>query len=292
MVDRRQLDDAAHPVVVVGGGTMGAGIVQSLLEAGARVWLVEADDKLAVAARERVEAGLGLAFKRESDPKVRVEEATSRLSTVVGLPAGLRPSLVVETVPEQADLKASILAEASSRWREAVIATNTSALSVEELARSVEDPSRFIGMHFFNPVPRSALIELVLGSGTAERTVRSARDWVRYLGKESIEVKDSPGFATSRLGVMLGLEAVRMVEEGVASAEEIDRGMKLGYRHPMGPLELSDLVGLDVRLAIAEDLCRRLGPRFDPPALLREMVGRGDLGKKSGRGFYDWGGDR
>lgn len=282
-------DGAVTPsTVVIGGGTMGSGIAQSLLQAGATVWLVEADELRAAQAQARVQQGLSLAFKREADPTAQVTEAMRRLTAFVGLPTALGPALVIETVPERSELKASVLAEASRLWPDAVIATNTSALSVTDLARSVEGPSRFIGMHFFNPVPRSALIELVLGPETAEQTARSATGWVERLGKESIEVKDSPGFATSRLGVLLGLEAVRMVEEGVASAEAIDRGMKLGYRHPMGPLELSDLVGLDVRLAIAEDLERRLGPRFEPPELLRDMVARGDLGKKSGHGFYDW----
>jgi 3-hydroxybutyryl-CoA dehydrogenase len=143
-------------------------------------------------------------------------------------------------------------------------------------------------MHFFNPVPLSALVELVVGEGTDPAAVADARRWVARLGKESIEVRDSPGFATSRLGVCLGLEAIRMLEEGVATAADIDQGMVLGYRHPMGPLRLTDLVGLDVRLAIADHLAATLGPRFEPPALLRRKVAAGELGKKSGRGFYDW----
>jgi 3-hydroxybutyryl-CoA dehydrogenase len=143
-------------------------------------------------------------------------------------------------------------------------------------------------MHFFNPVPLSALVELVISPATTSEAVDDARAWVARLGKDSIEVRDRPGFATSRLGVALGLEAIRMVEEGVASAADIDKGMMLGYRHPMGPLRLTDLVGLDVRLNIAEHLAATLGPRFEPPVLLKAKVAAGELGKKSGRGFYDW----
>jgi len=171
---------------------------------------------------------------------------------------------------------------------DAVLATNTSALSVGALAAGLSRPQRFCGMHFFNPVPASALVELVHHEGTDGDVLQQVRDWVGVLGKEAIVVADAPGFATSRLGVAVGLEAIRMVQDGVASAEDIDTGMRLGYRWPMGPLRLTDLVGLDVRLGIAEHLAATLGPRFEPPALLREMVERGDLGQKSGRGFYDW----
>jgi 3-hydroxybutyryl-CoA dehydrogenase len=156
------------------------------------------------------------------------------------------------------------------------------------LAKSVIPGSSFIGLHFFNPVPRSKLVEIVRPDGCAPATVEQARRWVAVLGKESIEVGDSPGFATSRLGVAIALEAMRMVESGVASAQDIDRGMVLGYQFPMGPLELTDLIGLDVRLAIAEHLSSTLGPRFEPPDLLRKKVAAGELGQKSGQGFYDW----
>jgi 3-hydroxybutyryl-CoA dehydrogenase len=171
---------------------------------------------------------------------------------------------------------------------QSVMASNTSSLSINDLARSLKHPQRFIGMHFFNPVPKSLLVELVTGQDTTPETTARAAGWVERLGKQHIEVRDSPGFATSRLGLAVGLEAIRMVEEGVASAEDIDRGMELGYRFPMGPLRLTDLVGLDVRLAIAEHLAREIGPRFEPPGLLRRMVDDGHLGKKAGRGFYEW----
>jgi 3-hydroxybutyryl-CoA dehydrogenase len=149
-------------------------------------------------------------------------------------------------------------------------------------------PEQFLGMHFFNPVPASKLVEVVLTGATAESVRDRVVSWVRAIGKTDVVVNDSPGFATSRLGVLLGLEAIRMLEEGVTDAEGIDTAMELGYRHPMGPLRSTDLVGLDVRLAVAEYLTSTLGDRFTPPTLLRDKVARGELGRKTGRGFYDW----
>ena len=170
----------------------------------------------------------------------------------------------------------------------AVIATNTSSLSIDGLAAGLARPDRFVGLHFFNPVPASGLVEIVVGPATGDDLVAAAQAWVEALGKTAITVTDSPGFASSRLGVAIALEAMRMLEEGVASAADIDTAMTLGYRHPVGPLRTTDLVGLDVRLAIAEHLARELGPRFEPPAILRSLVAEGRLGRKSGRGFYDW----
>ncbi|RZK74045.1 MAG: 3-hydroxyacyl-CoA dehydrogenase family protein, partial [Rhodococcus sp. (in: high G+C Gram-positive bacteria)] len=165
---------------------------------------------------------------------------------------------------------------------------NTSSISIAELGNVLTDPARLIGMHFFNPVPASTLVEIVRAPATDAAVVDRVREWVSQLGKTEVLVNDSPGFATSRLGVCLGLEAIRMLEEGVADAESIDRAMELGYRHPMGPLRSTDLVGLDVRLAIAEHLAKTLGDRFAPPALLREKVAKGELGRKSGQGFFTW----
>ncbi|MGN0120660.1 MAG: 3-hydroxyacyl-CoA dehydrogenase family protein, partial [Streptomyces albidoflavus] len=204
---------------------------------------------------------------------------------------GLDPAteLVVEAVPEDAGLKAKLLAAAEQVVGEGtVLATNTSSLSVTELAAVLERPGRFLGLHFFNPVPASALIELVVADDTDPAVVGRALAWTAALGKKDVVVKDSPGFASSRLGVALGLEAIRMVEEGVASAEAIDDAMRLGYKHPMGPLRLTDLVGLDVRLAIAEYLHATLGERFAPPRLLRDKVARGELGRSTGQGFHTW----
>jgi 3-hydroxybutyryl-CoA dehydrogenase len=277
-------------VVVIGGGTMGAGIAQVMADAGHAVRLVEVDS----AAAEAAEARLRRAADRARARAGSGSPGAGAIEVVVGIPSdagdGARATqLLVEAVYEDEALKRRLLAEAERRVPPtAVLASNTSSLSIASIAGALERPQRFLGMHFFNPVPRSALVELVTGPATSEATLQAARDWVRALGKEEIVVRDSPGFATSRLGVAAGLEAIRMLEEGVASAEDIDRGMVLGYRHPMGPLRLTDLVGLDVRLAIAEHLERTLGPRFAPPRLLRDKVAAGDLGRKAGRGFFDW----
>jgi 3-hydroxybutyryl-CoA dehydrogenase len=171
---------------------------------------------------------------------------------------------------------------------EALLATNTSSLSVTEIAGATTHPERVVGMHFFNPVPLMELVELVRGLRTADGTVASARGFAEAIGKQPIVVKDWPGFATSRLGVALGAEAIRMVEQGVAEPEAIDKAMELGYRHPMGPLRLTDLVGLDTRLAIMEHLHREVGEQFRPPTLLRQMVRAGKVGRKAGEGFYQY----
>src|SRR5581483_4525797 len=237
---------------VIGGGTMGAGIAQVLLEAGCDVVLIEADAAAAERARARVADGLR---RRKDVDSEEIEARAGRLRTLTGLDAPLDVELVVEATPEIPDAKRELLAAAEKAVpATALLASNTSSLSITDLAGALERPERFIGMHFFNPVPLSALVELVVGDGTAQDAVDDARAWVARLGLESIQVRDAPGFATSRLGVALGLEAIRMVEEGVATPADIDTGMVLGYKHPMGPLRLSDLVGIDVRLAIAEHL--------------------------------------
>ncbi|MGI9625221.1 MAG: 3-hydroxyacyl-CoA dehydrogenase family protein, partial [Longimicrobiales bacterium] len=198
--------------------------------------------------------------------------------------------LVIEAIPEVMDLKTKLFNDISGFVSDdAILATNTSSLSVTELSEAVTGPSRFLGLHFFNPVHIMSLVEVVRGRDTSEETLDRSLAWVRRLAKEPIVVRDSPGFASSRLGIALGLEAIRMVEAEVASPEDIDKAMELGYRHPMGPLRLTDLVGLDVRLGIAEYLHRTLGSEaFRPPGLLERMVEEGKLGKKSGQGFYDW----
>ncbi|EFK98278.1 3-hydroxyacyl-CoA dehydrogenase [Streptomyces sp. SPB78] len=274
---------------VIGGGRMGAGIAQSFATAGAAVTVVEQDEAAAAKVRERVAGSLERAARRGLLP-APPEEILGRLAfvgDVSGLPADA--DLVVEAVPENAGLKARLLAAAERVvGADTVLATNTSSLSVTELSASLSRPGRFLGMHFFNPVPASALVELVVPDATERAVVDLALAWTAGLGKKDVVVRDSPGFASSRLGVALGLEAIRMVEEGVAAPEAIDDAMTLGYKHPMGPLRLTDLVGLDVRLAIAEYLHRTLGERFAPPALLREKVARGELGRSSGQGFYTW----
>lgn len=279
----------APRVVVVGAGTMGVGIAQSFLSVGSHVVLVDRSDEVLRRALGRLRHGLGRQRREQPDVEELVEAALERLETSDEVPHRDDVDLVVEAVPEDMSLKRTVLGVIDRRLPDAaVVASNTSSLSITRLAGSLSDPSRFIGMHFFNPVPRSSLIELVTAAATSDDALRAAEQWVQLLGKTGIVVRDSPGFATSRLGVVLALEAIRMLEEDVASAEDIDAGMTLGYRHPLGPLRLTDMVGLDVRLGIAEHLADELGPRFEPPGLLRRMVDDGKLGQKSGEGFYRW----
>jgi 3-hydroxybutyryl-CoA dehydrogenase len=277
-------------VGVIGGGRMGSGIAQVFAVAGSVVCLVERDPAAAAAARDRVAMGL----LRATEKGKLTESADSVLDRILMVDdvraLSTDTDLVVEAVPEDAELKISILAAVENAvGDQAVLATNTSSLAIAGLAEGLHRPDRFVGMHFFNPVPVSQLVEIVVGPQTAESASEAARSWVAGLAKAEVVVRDSPGFATSRLGVLLGMEAIRMLEEGVADAASIDRAMELGYRHPMGPLRSTDLVGLDVRLAIAEHLHRELGDRFEPPRLLREKVGRGELGRKTGQGFFTWG---
>jgi 3-hydroxybutyryl-CoA dehydrogenase len=278
-------------VGVLGGGRMGAGIAHAFLLAGTRVQLVERDEPSADAARERVLASIATSVKRGD--LADATAVTSALSVGTDVAAFAGAGVVIEAVPEDRDLKVDALTRIEGVLPEnAVLATNTSSISIDVLAASLTRPGRFLGLHFFNPVPASKLVELVVGSGTEDAVVADARDWVAALGKTPVVVRDSPGFASSRLGVMLGLEAIRMLEEGVAEAGDIDAAMELGYRHPMGPLRTTDVVGLDVRLGIAEELARELGARFEPPALLRRLVAEGKLGRKSGEGFYVWNEER
>jgi 3-hydroxybutyryl-CoA dehydrogenase len=279
--------DLGH-AAVIGGGTMGAGIAAALARAGIRTELVEVSEELAQAgvarAREMIEDGVARNRITPSDGESakRLLEARVELSQ-----ASPRPRLAIEAVPERVELKHAVLAAAEALEPE-LLATNTSGISIDELAKGVSDPERFIGLHFFNPVPAMSLVEVVVGGATSERTRDAAIELVGEIGKEAVVVSDSPGFASTRLGVAVGLEAIRMVEEDVAAPADIDRAMVLGYRHPIGPLRLGDLVGLDVRLDIARNLHGALGERFAPPPLLETMVAEGRLGKKSGRGFYSW----
>ncbi|EID55738.1 3-hydroxyacyl-CoA dehydrogenase family protein [Saccharomonospora xinjiangensis] len=276
-------------VAVIGGGRMGAGIAQVFAASGAAVSVVEGDESSVAAARQRVADGLAKAAERgklAEEPSV-VLDRVAVFADLARVPRDV--ALVVEAVPERPELKVDVLTRAEKVVSEStVLATNTSSLSIAELGAALREPGRFLGMHFFNPVPASKLVEVVTAPETGAEVTDSVRGWVRALGKTDVVVRDSPGFATSRLGVLLGLEAIRMLEEGVADAEAIDTAMELGYRHPMGPLRSTDLVGLDVRLAIAEYLHSTLGERFAPPKLLRDKVAAGELGRKSGRGFHDW----
>ncbi|WP_414655715.1 3-hydroxyacyl-CoA dehydrogenase family protein [Flexivirga sp.] len=270
---------------VIGAGRMGAGIAHAFLLRGADVVVVESSDEASAAGRERIERSLAKSAERGQTDHGTVTFATDRQEL-----AGC--GLIVEAVPEDADLKAAVLTEVAGIVPDAKLGTNTSSLSVTDLAKRLPNPGQVIGLHFFNPVPSSSLVEIVVAETTADELTTAAQGWVAAIGKTAVTVKDSPGFASSRLGVAIALEAMRMVDEGVASAQDIDTAMELGYRHPVGPLKTTDLVGLDVRLAIAEHLERELGPRFTPPQVLRDKVAAGHLGRKTGQGFYDWTADK
>ena len=280
-------------VFIVGGGTMGRGIAGLCASSGFQTRVFESD----AAAREKLRPAIEDSWKRAAlagklDPG-RLEEARARLSIASGLEEAADADLAVEAVPESLEVKQAVFRDLDRFCPQpAVLASNTSSLSIGSLARSTGRPDRVIGIHFFNPVAVMPLVEIVRSAETSGQTEEKAAAFVAALGKRAIRVSDSPGFATSRLGLALGLEAMRMVEEGVAGVEDVDAAMELGYGHRMGPLKTSDLVGLDVRLAIAETLASRLNEeRFRPPEILRRLVGRGETGKKSGRGFYSWEGD-
>lgn len=275
-------------VGVLGGGRMGAGIAHAFLISGARVTVVEVDGPAAESAKERVESDLAKSLERGKIDG-NLDTWTQNFAVSVDYADFADCELVIEAVPEIWDLKVSSLQRVEENLSEtAWLATNTSSLSVDGLADELQRPERFCGMHFFNPVPASKLVEIVIGRKTGQEMKELTLQWVAGIGKTPVTVNDAPGFASSRLGLALGLEAIRMVEEGVASAEDIDNAMVLGYKHPVGPLALTDIVGLDVRLGIAEYLESTLGPRFAPPQLMRDMVERGELGRKSGKGFYDY----
>jgi 3-hydroxybutyryl-CoA dehydrogenase len=277
-------------VVVVGAGTMGNGIAQVCAQSGLAVTMTDVSEAAAAKGLAAIDASLERMVKKGK------LDAAARARTLDAIRTGTDPvaasadaDLVIEAVPEKMELKLELFRAVSARApSHAILGSNTSSLSVTEIAGATRDPSRVIGLHFFNPVPVMELLEIVRGLGTSDATADAARAFAARIGKRPIVVRDSPGFATSRLGVILGCEAIRMLEAGVASAEDIDLAMELGYRHPMGPLRLTDLVGLDVRLAILEHLHREVGEQFRPPALLRQMVRAGRLGKKVGRGFYEY----
>ena len=274
-------------IAVIGGGRMGSGIAHAYLLACNEVFLVEANNDASIAARDRIKKLIQSSIDRGAE--VLLAEVSKRLTFLTSIEELPSCRIAIEAVPEIPALKNDVLSRLDTVLsKDAIIASNTSSISINELAKSLKFPERFVGMHFFNPVPASQLVEIVFGTKTKNSTTEIARESVVGINKTPIIVGDSPGFATSRLGLVIGLEAIRMVEEGVASAEDIDKGMVLGYKYPIGPLKLTDMVGLDVRLAIAEYLHSQLGDRFEPPALLRKMVAEGKLGQKSGEGFYKW----
>ncbi|WP_435196858.1 3-hydroxyacyl-CoA dehydrogenase family protein [Natronomonas sp. EA1] len=277
-------------VAVLGAGSMGHGIAQVSAMAGHEVVLRDIEREFVEKGLEGIESNLQGGVDRG---KVTEEERDATLVRVTGTTdlaeAVADAALVVEAVPEDMDLKKSVFEEVEEHApTDALIASNTSSMSVTEMGSVLEHPERVVGLHFFNPPHIMDLVEVVIAEQTSEETEARAVEYVHSIDKEDVVVRDTAGFATSRLGLAAGLEAIRMVEEGVASPADIDAGMELGYGHPMGPIELGDHVGLDVRLHIAEHLREELGERFKPPQLLRRKVRAGNLGKKSGEGFYLW----
>jgi len=280
-----------HPVGVLGAGTMGHGIAQVAAQSGHHVLLHDPSPEALRSGLERIRSNLakGVELKKVAPEErdralARIRPASSLEEAVAGA------SVVIEAAPERLELKRELFGRIEGLVDDsALLATNTSSLSIDAIAAELDHPDRFLGLHFFNPVHIMALVEVVHGPATSPEALDRGIAFARGLGKEPVVVRDSPGFASSRLGIALGLEAIRMVEEEVASARDIDRAMELGYRHPMGPLRLTDLVGLDVRLGIAEYLYETLEQEhFRPPELLRRMVDQGKLGKKTGEGFYHW----
>lgn len=278
-------------VAVIGAGTMGHGIAQVAAMAGLATRITDSDERVLARAHERIQSNLAGSVSREKLTQTAADAALSRIVAVPSVTDAVREAdLVIEAIVENLQPKRDLfrlLDQVTSA--ETVLATNTSSLSIGQIAAATGNPARVLGMHFFNPVHIMRLVELVVHSHTDNDVLASTRAVAISMGKTPIVVRDTPGFASSRLGLALGLEAMRMLEVGVASAEDIDTAMQLGYGHPMGPLRVSDLVGLDVRLQIAEYLHRELdAPHFRPPEILRDKVRRGELGKKVGKGFYEW----
>ena len=285
------MTEAIKDVAVIGAGTMGHGIAYVSLAAGHPVRIFDANEGAMRDAVDRIGAAFERAIQRGKATMADRDAGLARLLSPASLgDAVTGADLVIEAIPERLELKQQLFADVERAVSpDAVLASNTSSLPIGAIGERLRHPARMVGMHFFNPVPAMKLVELVRSAATAGPVLDRARVFVEGLGKTPIIVGDTPGFATSRLGVVLGLEAIRMLEQGVASAEDIDRAMELGYNHPMGPLRLTDLVGLDVRLAIAEHLHRTFGTdTYAPPELLRTMVAAGKLGRKSGEGFYRW----
>jgi 3-hydroxybutyryl-CoA dehydrogenase len=276
-------------ITVIGGGTMGVGIAYVSAQAGGEVFLVEPNATRASGLRRDIASATASAIARgkmTAEGAIALDTRIVRVASIQEIP--FDQDLIVESVPEDLVLKSRVLAEAAAR-RPRLLASNTSAISIDRLASSVPDArATFLGMHFFNPVWSLKLVELVRGSATSEASLVEAREIGAWMGKETLIVRDVPGFATSRLDLIASLEAMRMLEAEVATAEDIDRAATLAYRHPVGPLRLSDIVGLDVRLDVARALEAAHGARFAPPQILEDMVAAGRLGVKSGRGFFDW----
>ena len=277
-------------IAVIGAGTMGHGIAQVGAQAGYQVWLHDVTEDLLARAHARISDNLSTGIKRGKVTEGERKQALAAIHTTTDFEQAVASAdLVIEAIIEDLKIKRELFERLEATCPpHATLATNTSSLSIAEIAEAVEHPARVIGMHFFNPAHIMKLLEIVVASQTGEAALQTAREVGARMKKEAIIVRDVPGFATSRLGVCLGLEAMRMLEEGVASASDIDQALELGYNHPMGPLRLTDLVGLDIRLHVAEYLHGKLGERFRPPEILKRKVAEGKLGKKTGEGFYQW----
>jgi 3-hydroxybutyryl-CoA dehydrogenase len=286
--------ETIETIAVIGAGTMGHGIAQVAAAAGFRVLLSDVDRESLARGVRAIESNLAKGIQRGKVTEEDRDRTLQQIHGTTNLGECAAGDLIIEAAPEKLELKREILRQLESASDHPFIfASNTSSLSITEIASSSKRPEAVIGMHFFNPVHIMRLVEIVVGEKTSVETVDTVTSIGLKLRKEPIVVKDVPGFASSRLGVALGLEAMRMFEQGVASVKDIDTAMELGYNHPMGPLKLTDLVGLDVRLNIAEYLHRELGSEtFRPPEVLRRMVSEGKLGKKTGAGFYDWTNDK
>ena len=277
-------------VCVLGAGTMGHGIAQVAALAGHDVRMRDVDGSILDSGLEAIRENLAGGIERDKVTEAERDRTLDRISTTTDLAeAAMDADLVVEAVPEDLELKKDVFEAVEGLVDDdALVATNTSALPVTEIAAALDRPGRAIGLHFFNPVHVMGLVEVVLAEQTSDETRERAEAFVEGIDRTSATVRDSPGFASSRLGVALGVEAMRMVQKGVASPDDVDTAMELGYRHPQGPLALTDLVGLDVRLDVLEHLREELGERFAPPPILRRKVRAGHLGRKTGRGFYVW----
>ncbi|PLX74360.1 MAG: 3-hydroxybutyryl-CoA dehydrogenase [Azoarcus sp.] len=282
--------DLNDKVVVVGAGLMGTGIAHAFASSGFETRLVDTSEGALAKAQKSIHGILDSGVKLGKITDADAAAAKARLTTCTILKQGAEGAkLLVETVSENLAIKKAVFAEAVPVLHEAaVIATNTSALSVTEIAASVVTPERVIGMHFFNPVHKMKLVELVLGIATDEATVAASRAWCDAIGKTSILVNESPGLTTSRMSAMLGNEAMWMLQEGTASAEDIDTALRMGFNHPMGPLELGDLTGWDTRLAVLRYLHSTLGEKFRPCPLIIKMVAAGRYGRKTGHGVYKY----
>jgi 3-hydroxybutyryl-CoA dehydrogenase len=282
------MPDPTRPVAVIGGGTMGTGIVYVAAYAGYDVTVVEPDDARAAVLAAAIDGAVTSAIERgklSATSAAALVARIRRVALIKDVPA--RPVVAIETVPEHLDLKRRVLADIEA-LEPGLIGSNTSSLGIDEMAAALRRPERFLGTHFFQPVWSFKFMELIRGSATDEATVTAAVSFAKALDKESIVVRDVPGFATSRLDMISALEAMRMLEDGVTDVVDIDRASVLAFHHPIGPLRLSDMVGLDVRLDIARSLEARYGERYAPPKILIDKVARGELGRKSGQGFYSW----